>query len=117
MMNNAININDNTTPTAIQNEKKLNISNSDTVTNNSEFIYPTIILLPLIIVSISVLTLNIKGLTKFILFILLFISIVVYILQFKKCNITEPLQKISENVNNKLKINGSQNNPIHMFAD
>lgn len=106
MMENALDINKNTSPEAIQNEKD-NMKDDTIILDNSEFLYPTIIIIPMVIVLISILTLNISLIAKFTLFILLCISLIVYVLQFKKYNIVEPLKTWSDNINNKFRNNDS----------
>lgn len=108
MMNSAMDINKNTTPEAIQQEQQeiKNIQKRDTTTtmDNSEFLYPTFITIPIIIVLISILTLHISHWAKFILFAFLLVALIVYIMQFKKYNITKPLLKMSDNIKETLNI-------------
>lgn len=63
-------------------------SNNDVTTiteemNNSRYIYPTIILIPICIVAITLLTLDISWVTKIILLLMLAVSIIFYVMQIK----------------------------------
>ncbi|UBZ25641.1 hypothetical protein QKT26_gp51 [Carcinus maenas nudivirus] len=113
LLKDSININENTSKEAIEKEQsefkkslqdkaKVVIQNN----NNSEFLYPTIIIIPMIIVIITIMTLSITVFTKFLLIFFLIISLITYILEYKKCNIATPLAKISEKLTNSLNIGG-----------
>lgn len=105
MLKTAMNINDNTSPEAIAQEKsKVTSDTGVTPMDNSEFLYPTLIIIPMVIVLISILTLSVSVIAKLILFVLLLFSLVVYVLQYKRYNITKPLLKISNNINKNLNL-------------
>nr|WOZ57638.1 hypothetical protein MmNV_45 [Menippe mercenaria nudivirus] len=71
---------------------------TDYTMSTSEFIYPTMILVPLVIVIISLMALNISLLTKILLIFFLVVSLIVYILQFKQVNIEKPLANLANSL-------------------
>lgn len=104
LMSNAININSNTSPEAIQKEKNTARDEvKDYTMDNSEFLYPTLVMIPLIIVLISILTLDIRGFVKFILFLFMIMALVTYVLQIRKYNISKPLMDMSNKFGSSFK--------------
>ncbi|UVX94916.1 hypothetical protein CsNV_056 [Callinectes sapidus nudivirus] len=82
--------------------------------NNSELLYPTIIIIPIVIVIITIFTLSISVVAKVLLILFLIVSLITYILEYKKCNITDPLSKFSQKITQNFQ---SKNDRKIMFAD
>ena len=75
--------------------------------DNSVYIYSAGVLIPLIIATITILTLTISPFTKVILVLLLIITICVYIMQLKKINVASILPaNINKTSSNKGVYNG-----------
>ncbi len=109
LLTSALDINANTTKQAILNEqeKVKSAASPDKVTpftmQNSEFLYPTIVTVPLVIVIISLMAAEISLFTKIILITFLIISLTAYIMQFKKVNIEQPLANLGDSLKKNLK--------------
>lgn len=78
MLKSAIDINKESNVKEVPNE--INVTEE---MNNSKYIYPTIILIPLCIVAITLLTLSVSWVTKILLLLLLSVSIIFYVMQMK----------------------------------
>lgn len=120
MLSSAVEINDNTSPEAVNkelNEKTEATPNSQPGklfnTDNSDFLFPTLIIVPMVIVLISIFTLSVSLIVKIVLVLLLLISMVSYFFQFKKTNILNPLNKFAE----KLKVKKSDQKSKNLFTD
>ena len=115
MLDNSLNIQKNTSEQAIQQEKEKNkaLATDISQNSNSDYIYPSLIIIPLIIVIITTLTLHINLLTKFIIILFLLISLFCYIMQYKKINISDPLNKMSK----KLTIGTSRERKQFIFSE
>lgn len=115
LLGSAMDIRSNTTKEAVSRERDTITTQNVDVTNvesnfmmrNSEFLYPTIITVPLIIVIISLMALNISLFTKLVLILFIIIALGTYILQFKKINIEEPLTKLSNSLKKKLNLHNT----------
>ncbi|QBB28655.1 hypothetical protein HgNV_050 [Homarus gammarus nudivirus] len=119
MLNQSMNISKGTTPEAIRKEEaetsEMQKAKAKTIIagNNSDFLYPTIIILPMIIAIIGILTLPISAFSKFIFVLCLLLSLVTYVLQYKNYNISKPLEELS----NKFSIKSTgQSDRKAMFA-
>ncbi|UHB41790.1 hypothetical protein MrNuV_ORF067 [Macrobrachium rosenbergii nudivirus] len=101
LLNKGMAIQEGTSPTAIRKEKLENEKLNGTTTpetDNSKFLYPTLILVPLVIVLITQLFLPIGIIAKILMCIFLLFAIVVYIMQQKKINVVDILGKINNKV-------------------
>lgn len=109
MMSEAMNVDENTSPQKIlEEEQRLKESLKNTSTDQSDFLYPTLILVPLVIVFIGILTLKITTMLKLVLLLFVIISIVFYILQYRKYNISDSLVKMTDKVK---KVTNTKNLP------
>lgn len=103
----AMKIHTQTTPDAVTAERvqasasTVPIQKNDNALLNSDFLYPTIIIIPIVIVVISIVALDISIITKIILVGFLILSLVIYVLQFKKVNIEQHLVKLSDSLKKK----------------
>lgn len=75
----------------------------DATVNASTFIYPTLIVIPTVMVIIIIITTGISTGLKFLLVLLLILSLGSYILQIKKLNIAALFAKVSEHTTGKKK--------------
>ena len=121
----SLRIETNTRPEAIQRERmqaKNKTSKSGTTkddpeekptepedTDNSDYMYPTLVIVPMIIILITLMTLGISIITKVILAILIVLAIGVFVLYFRKQNITEPINSFASNFSSKKNQNRSLN--------
>uniref|UniRef100_A0AAU8GF45 Uncharacterized protein n=1 Tax=Faxonius propinquus nudivirus TaxID=3139431 RepID=A0AAU8GF45_9VIRU len=71
-----------------------NTTTTETDDKYSKFLYPTLIMIPLIIIFLSILVSSITTLSKIFILLLLLIVIVCYILQTKSVNLYEQYNKI-----------------------
>ncbi len=96
----ALTIKNATHPISIQKEKdSVMPEHEPEPENNKNFFYPTIIILPIVIVIISLFALKISLLTKFVLCILLIVSVIFFVLYFKKYDIVEPINNFAQKFN------------------
>lgn len=79
--------------------------------DNSPFLYPTLIIIPLIIVLIGVFASNIKTMFKIILILFLLFAIAMYIAQTKNVNLVVEIKKFSAAYLNKINVHRTTNAP------
>nr|ABX44707.1 hypothetical protein [Penaeus monodon nucleopolyhedrovirus] len=110
----ALNIEKYTNPQAVQDERTKNQPKGVDTVDNSDYLYPTIIMVPLIIVFVTILCISVSLITKLVLIFFLIVVIVALIMYFKKINIAAPLKNYSELI--KLNTTNNRNQSLH-FAN
>ena len=111
MVSTGVSINQGTTPEAVESERLANtqkeLGGVSTPTDNSKFVYPTFIIVPLCIVLITQLFLPTSLTVKVFMVTFLLIAIVMYVLQLKKTNLVGILTKLQSSLPLDLKVNTS----------